>query len=115
MPKTQRDIYRRTLAQAYINLNWAGTYILDLYNTFNPVHPELGVMLAAVLEGIALNTEVLQQFAGDAWGNYNPDWQSWAATGQATHGVYTNPNEALPDTAEIPDKPHINEDKEDGS
>lgn len=90
MPKTTRDIYRRHLAQAYININWAATKLLDLYNTFNPVHPELGVLLKAILEGLDIDTEIIQQFAISAWGKIPEDWYSWAGTNRPTYSEREN-------------------------
>lgn len=112
MPKTQRDLYRRKLAQAYININWAATYLLELYNVFNPVHPELGAYLQGALEGLAVNTEILTQFAQDAWGKETPDWIAWAATGKPTHGTFIHPDEN-PDNNTIEEPlPRINADED---
>ncbi len=87
MPKTHRDLIHRKLAQAYININWAATYLLELHNEFMPIHPELGEMLKVVLEGLDIQTDILTMFGKEISGMENIDWQAWAATGRPTHGI----------------------------
>ncbi len=103
MPKTQRDLYRRRLAQAYININWSATYILELYNIFNPVHPELAAYLMNTLEGLEVVTDLLTRFAQESWGHTEINWASWSADGRPTHGIQDKLDESIDPTTDAKD------------
>lgn len=115
MPKTHRDLYRRNLAQSYINIDYAGAYLFELYKLFNPVHPELGALLQGAMEGLTVTQEILTEFAFRSWGKDTPDWQAWAATGYPRHDIEkaTLPENAPTDINS--DVPLSNEDNKDGT
>ena len=87
MPKTRRDLSKRLLAQAYINIDYAGKYIHQLANTFEEQHPDLAQILELTNEGLFNVTELLKNFARISWMDDNPDWTIWAATGRPRHSL----------------------------
>ncbi|MEW5992936.1 MAG: hypothetical protein AB1744_00885 [Candidatus Zixiibacteriota bacterium] len=87
MPKTHRDVLRRTLAQAYINLNWSGLYLEEIISQFQSPHPDLADILETAQKGILIAQEFIDRFAKEAWSAESPDWNSWAATGRPRHGL----------------------------
>lgn len=106
MPKTHRDLIKRKLAQAYININWAGKYLLQLKQEFDPIHPEIGQYLEEALEGLAIETDILTHIAKNITGAEQINWQAWAATGRPTQ-----PLDSGNDYIEENNLPPINEEQ----
>jgi len=82
MPKTKRDYIKRTLAQAYINLEWSGTYLANVYELYKNQHPELAELLSLSVEGIINIENLLELFAKETFGVQQPNWYAWAARGK---------------------------------
>ncbi len=87
MPKSNQDLMKRTLAQAFINIDWAGAQIHEVAEKFRPVHPDLAEGLDAAMSLLVTCQEVMNTFAGACWLNDHPDWSSWSATGRPRHDV----------------------------
>jgi hypothetical protein len=91
MPKSHRDLIQRKLAQAYINIYWAGSYLLDLFDEFDNVHPEYAEILKQILLGLDIQTDLLEMFGKKISGRDVIDWQAWAGTGRPRHvNIETN-------------------------
>ncbi len=77
MPKTKRDLLKRQVAHAWLDLDKAGGHLAQVIAAFIDVHPELAAPLVAVEEGILIQQDVLKAFVKEAWGMENPDWLAW--------------------------------------
>lgn len=82
MAKTKRDQIKRTIAQAWINIDWSGQYLDEVEKIFREQHPELADILMASMEGLVIVQETLKTWSEKVWAVENPDWISWAATGR---------------------------------
>ena len=87
MPKTTRDKIKRELAQAYININWAGTYLLELYNLFHDQHPEHSEVLDTIMKGLEVSSDLIDKFAKEIYVKDTIDWQSWAGRGRPGYNL----------------------------
>lgn len=85
MPKTKRDLHKRQLGQAGVNLNYSGAYISGLADIFREQHPELALILDLAMEGLVNVENLLKAFSGKAWGNYDPTWTTYAGSNRPRH------------------------------
>lgn len=42
MPRSTREWALRKLTEAHENLNWCGFHLNEVYQKYNPTHPEIG-------------------------------------------------------------------------
>ncbi len=107
MPKTHRQLIQRKLAQGYININYAGTFVKEIAEEYRPVHPELAEALDNALLGLAMVTDILEKFGMVISGAPNINWYSWAGTNRPTHDkedVTADEDNDIPsDEPEIPE------------
>ncbi len=94
MPKTHRQLIQRKLAQAYINISYSGNYLKELSEEFRPLHPELADVLDNAMIGLAIVSDVLEEFGIKISGAPNINWYSWAGTNRPTHDEVLAPDEA---------------------
>lgn len=87
MPKTHRQFIYRKLAQAYINANYSGTFIKELEEEYRFAHPDLADALANALYGLALVTDILEQFGKTISGAPEINWGSWAGTNRPRRDI----------------------------
>lgn len=85
MPKTKRDYFKRNLGQAYVNLDYAGKFIGEVYTAFQPVHPDMAEILYYAMEGIYNIQNLMDAFAEKAFGKEIPNWYGWAEKSRPTH------------------------------
>ena len=101
MPKSTKDVLKRQLGQAGVNLNYSGSYISGLADTFRPVHPELAEILDIAMEGLVNVENLLKVFSDQAWGNPDPEWTIYAGTNRPRHDEsLAEPNQGEPEPEE---------------
>jgi len=81
MPKTNRDNIKRLIAQAWINMDFAGKYISQVADMYRQPHPEEAEQLDLACTGILLLEDVLQDFVLRNYMIDNPDWGTMAGRG----------------------------------
>lgn len=67
MAKTKRDNLKRKLAQSYFHNNVTLERLAELYEVFNPVHPEYAEGLQACAELCIHIEHLILAFAKAAW------------------------------------------------
>jgi hypothetical protein len=77
MPKTNRDVLKRAVAQAYFHYERAMEIIVELKRIFEPVHPELAEALTVTLTASLACQEMLTKFWTEAWVQETIRWESW--------------------------------------
>jgi len=77
MPKTNRDVLKREVAQAYFHYERAMEVLVALKAIFEPVHPDLSAALDVVLQASLASQALLTAFWTEAWGQETIRWESW--------------------------------------
>ena len=77
MPSNPRSKLKKKAA-GVLN-HWDRSLILldDLYETFNPQHPDYGDYIAGIITNLLLCREFMLDFWGKAWGEVPDDYQKW--------------------------------------
>lgn len=99
MPKTHRDLLRRTVAQAANHIEEAQIDLLSVKAEFDPVHPDMATFLDSIVGAMETILGLVATFCFQAWGTAPADWDVWRNPG--THGkkMYEDPEaEAPPET-----------------
>jgi len=81
MPKTKRDILKRTVAQAVNHIEEAEIDILGLKETFDKPHPELAKLLDVIMQALEQVIAIITSFCLQAWGTAPQDWYTWRNPG----------------------------------
>lgn len=77
MPKDKRDILKRHTAHAMYDITIAMQHIGVVYDTFEPVHPEMAENLMTAIQGCEAIATLLKAFAAEAWGKDVVNWEGW--------------------------------------
>jgi hypothetical protein len=93
MPKTHRDLLRRTVAQAANHIEEAQIDLLSVKAEFEPVHPDMAAFLDSIVAGMETMLGLVATFCFQAWGTAPADWDVWRNPG--THGkkMYEDPEQ----------------------
>jgi hypothetical protein len=81
MPKTKRDFLKRSVAQAVNHIEEAQIDLLELKETFEPVHPEQAAMLEAILQSLEMSIAFISDFCMKTWNTLPSSWLSWRNPG----------------------------------
>ena len=84
MPKSHRDLLKRTIAQAANHVEEAQIDLLQIKAEFEPVHPELATFLDSNVAALETCLGMIASFCFHAWGTAPQDWQAWRNPGTHT-------------------------------
>ena len=73
MPKTKRDVMKRSLASGIWHLEQTTGKIAYLYNLFKGVHDDYAELLSLIAQSIEITTQLMRQFWLLAWGKLPED------------------------------------------
>ena len=84
MPKTHRDLLKRTIAQAANHIEEAQIDLLSVKEEFEPVHPDLATFLDTIVQGLETCLGMMVQFCYHSWNTAPADWHTWRNPGTHT-------------------------------
>lgn len=87
MPKTKRDLMKRQLAHAYMNLERSLEHLNIVRETFAEQHTEYAAFLQAMMETVLFAQNNVRLFCIHAWGIAPSDFETWRATDKMTEVV----------------------------
>lgn len=77
MPSNPRSLLKKKTAKSLNHLDKCVVMLDELYDVFQPDHPDYGDLLAAIILGLITSREFILDFWGKAWGEVPDDYTRW--------------------------------------
>ena len=77
MGKTNQEMIRRKLAQAYLNTTKAMGDLAAIESKFAGTHDDMADFLKVICVGLDTACGAIEQFSMMAWGRVPDNWESW--------------------------------------
>ena len=77
MPSNPRSLLKKKTAKSLNHLDKTIVMLDELYDVFQPQHPEYGDLLAAIILGLITSRGFILDFWGKAWGEQPDDYTRW--------------------------------------
>lgn len=81
MPKSHRDMLKRSIAQAANHIEEAQIDLLSVKAEFETVHPEMATFLDGIVAALETVLGLIIVFCQQAWGTAPQDWTFWRNPG----------------------------------
>ena len=77
MGKTNQEMIRRKMAQAFLNCTKAMGHLADVESKFAGAHDDMAEFLRVMCVSLDVTCGCIEQFCMMAWGRIPDNWESW--------------------------------------